>query len=261
MLITEDKVLVHFNSSNISVYNLQDNTLKILSKERAVFEESSVTEILLEKIDKFLDELEECAGVVNNERIRLYATGIFQKFAQSDQTKLIIHTYVNHGLYFNIVQPDLEQFYLEKSMSIYGSKNIMEGLIYQEFRKVVICGSFQQHLEDIGEVMTILQKHNIISLSPWTTKIVPETLGTDFILLEGQTPLKNKRDAWRHKYEHMDKFRRSDAIIVCNPDGLIGKGTMFEFGFMVAISKRIIFTERPSGLSFPFPYEVGLNFR
>ena len=59
----------------------------------------------------------------------------------------------------------------------------------------------------------------------------------------------------------MDKFRRADAIIVCNPDGLIGKGTMFEFGFMVALSKRIIFTEQPKDLSIPFPYEIGLNFK
>lgn len=260
MLVTEDKVMVHFNTNDVSVYILKDNTLKMLSKEYVTFEERSVSEILLEKINKILNNLKEHVGVVDNERIRLYATGIFQKFEQLEHTRLIIHIYVHYGLYFNIVQPELEQFYLEKSMSICKSNNIMEGLIHQEFRKVVICGSFQQHLDDIGDVMTILQKRNITVLSPWTTKVVPETLGTDFILLEGQEPLINKRDAWRHKYGHMSKFRYSDAIIVCNPEGLIGRGTMFEFGFMVAIAKRIIFTERPKDLSISFPYEVGLNF-
>lgn len=260
MLAVNDKVLVHFNTNCISIYSLKDNTLKILKKEYVTFEESSITEMTLEKINKFLDNLEAYAGAINNERIRLYATGIFQNFTQPDQTRLIIHIYVDYGLYFNIVQSELEQFYLEKSMSIYGSKDMMKGLINQEFRKVVICGSFQQHLKDIGNVMDVLQNRDITVLSPWTTKIVPETLGTDFILLEGQEPLKNKRDAWRHKYEHMEKFRQSDAIIVCNPDGLVGKGTMFEFGFMVAIYKRIIFTEKPKDLSIPFPYEVGLNF-
>ena len=170
------------------------------------------------------------------------------------------YVYVDYGLYFNIIPPGLEQFYKEKSKAILGSQNIVQGLVLQEFRGVVICGSFQQHLELIGQVMDILQKRNISVLSPWTTKIVPETLGTDFILLEGQEPLKNKRDAWKHKLIHMNKFRHSDAIIVCNPDGYVGRGTMFEFGFMVAISKRIIFTERPIDLSIPFPYEVGLNF-
>lgn len=261
MLIIENKVLVLFNTNVIKVYSLKENTLKLLSEECVTFEGGSVTEALLEKLDGFLDTLEKSVGTVNNERIRLYAIGIFQKFNSTDQTKLIIHTFVDYGLYFNIIQPDLEQFYLETSISIYGSKNIMEGLIHQEFRKVVVCGSFQQHLDEIGDIMTVLQKYNIEVLSPWTTKVVPETLGTDFILLEGQEPLKNKRDAWKHKYIHMNKFRQSDAIIVCNPDGLIGKGTMFEFGFMVALSKRIIFTERPKDLTLPFPYEIGLNFK
>jgi nucleoside 2-deoxyribosyltransferase len=146
-------------------------------------------------------------------------------------------------------------------MSINGSKKVIDGLIHQEFRKVVVCGSFQQHLKYIEDVIAVLHKHNITVLSPWTTKIVPETSGTDFILLEGQEPLKNKRDTWTHRYRHMDKFRQSDVIIVCNPNGYVGKGAMFELGFIVASSKRIIFTEKPSDdLSVPFPYEVGLNF-
>ena len=57
----------------------------------------------------------------------------------------------------------------------------------------------------------------------------------------------------------MRKFIKTDAIIVCNPDGVIGKGTMFEFGFMIAHSKRIIFTNEPKGLTIDFPYEIGLN--
>lgn len=260
MLVTEDKVLVHFSSDDILVYILKNNTLKVLSNERVTFEEDAAAEVLSEKIDKFLNNLKDQIEVVNNERVRLYATGIFCKIARLDQTKLIIRIFVDHGLYFNIIQPELEQFYFEKSMSIYGAKGIMEGLIHQEFRKVVVCGSFQQHLKEIGDAVNLLQEHNIIVLSPWTTKIVPETIGTDFVLLEGQEPLKNEREAWRHKYEHMDKFRQSDAIIVCNPDGLVGQGTMFEFGFMVAYSKRIIFTERPKDLSILFPFEVGLNF-
>jgi len=136
---------------------------------------------------------------------------------------------------------------------------MMEGLICQEFRKVVVAGSIQNQLENIGEVMTTLQKRNITVLFPTTTKVVPETLGTDFLVLEGQK-LKNRRDGWRLQYEQMETYKQSDAIIVCNPDGLTGQGVVFEFGFMVAISKRIIFTEKPKNLSIVFPYEIGLNF-
>ena len=91
-----------------------------------------------------------------------------------------------------------------------------------------------------------------------SSSVVPETIGTDFILLEGQELL-NMRDSWRHKFDHMQKFIKADAIIVCNPDGIIGKGTMFEFGFMVAHGKRIIFTNEPKGLTIHFPYEIGVN--
>lgn len=260
MLNKENKIIVHFFTNGICVYKLNNSILEPLEQEYVDFDGTLVTSSLLQKIDCFLEGLGRRIEAFNNEHVRIYATGIFQEFDQSEQELMITHVYVNYGLYFNVVQPDLEQFYKEKSKAVFGSQKVIQGLILQEFRRVVICGSFQQHLEPIGRIMDILQKRNITILSPWTTKIVPETLGTDFILLEGQEPLKNKRDAWKHKLIHMNKFRQSDAIIVCNPNGYIGRGTMFEFGFMVAISKRIIFTERPVELSIPFPYEVGLNF-
>ncbi|MBN9232093.1 MAG: hypothetical protein J0I93_14785 [Legionella sp.] len=259
MLVTKNKVLIHFNTNDITVYSLKDNTLKVVGEERVNFGESFNIEILVEKIGKFLATLHKLVGVINNECVRLYATGIFQRGSQQEQTKLMIQIFVNYGLYFNIIPSDLEQFYLEKSMSVNGHKNMMEGLICQEFRKVVVAGSIQNQLENIGEVMTTLQKRNITVLFPTTTKVVPETLGTDFLVLEGQK-LKNRRDGWRLQYEQMETYKQSDAIIVCNPDGLTGQGVVFEFGFMVAISKRIIFTEKPKNLSIVFPYEIGLNF-
>ena len=168
--------------------------------------------------------------------------------------QLLIQVFVKTDLYFNIIEPDLEQFYIANSED----NDMITGLVKQEFRKVVVCGSFQQNIKEISEIMNIMHEHNTEVLSPWTTNVVPETLGTDFILLEGQELL-NDRDAWRHKYDHMNKFKKADAIIVCNPNGIIGKGTMFEFGFMIAHQKRIIFTEPPKDLSILFPYEIGLN--
>lgn len=260
MLNLHDKLLIHINTNEVSVYSLKNGVEKLLYRDLIVFENDCITEMLLFEIDRILDDLNERTNEFNNKRIRLYATGVFQVFTQEDKTKLINHIFVNYGLYINIIPQDLELFYLEKSLSTCGVKNLIRGLVLQEFRKVVICGSFQQHLSDIGDIMTSLQRRNTIILSPWTTKIIPESLGTDFILLEGQEPLKNKRESWRHKYEHMEKFKHSDAIIICDPDGIVGKGTMFEFGYMIAFSKRVIFTEEPINLSISFPYEVGLNF-
>lgn len=262
MFITEEKALIHFNTNEISIYILKNNVLNMLGKELVSVHSDYVTEILLEQIDRFLVGLEKYVGKVNNEYVRLYATGLYQNFTQSDQTKLIIHCFVNYGLYFNIIKPELEQFYLEKSISIYGTKNIMKGLICQEFRNVVICGSFEHSLKYMDDVIAVLKKRNIKVLSPRTTNVKPETIGSDFILFDYQDGLKNERDTWRHKYEHMDKCRQADAIIICNPNGVIGsEGTIFEFGFMVAHSKRIIFTENPKDLPVIFPYEVGLNFK
>lgn len=255
----KDKIFIHFDTNDISIYQLNQKKIKLLKKKQVFFNETLVNDELLKKIDRFLSELKNIVGTVDNERVRLYATGVFQEFSKEEQMQLIIHVFVSSGLYFNIVQPDLENFYLDRSFEISGKRNMFDGLINQEFRKVVICGSFQQHMQEIGAVIECLKKHNIQVLSPWTMNIVPETVGTDFILLEGQE-LINERDAWSHKYDHMNKFKKADAIIVCNPEGRIGKGTMFEFGFMVAYSKRIIFTNEPKDLSIPFPYEVGLNF-
>ena len=255
----KDKIFIHFDTNDISIYQLNQKKIKLLKKKQVFFNETLVNDELLKKIDKFLSELKSIVGTVDNERVRLYATGVFQEFSKEEQMQLIIHVFVSSGLYFNIVQPDLENFYLVRSFEISGKRNMFDGLINQEFRKVVICGSFQQHMQEIGAVIECLKKHNIQVLSPWTMNIVPETVGTDFILLEGQE-LINERDAWSHKYDHMNKFKKADAIIVCNPDGKIGKGTMFEFGFMVAYAKRIIFMNEPKELSILFPYEVGLNF-
>lgn len=254
----DNKIIVHFETNEVSIYNLKENNLTLIKKERIFFNETLINDELFKKIDNFIKDLEKSVGDVNNKIVRLYATGIFQEFSEAEQMQLIIHVFVNSGLCFNIIKPDLEQFYIEKSLELSGTRNIIEGMLSQEFRSVVICGSFQQNMQEIGDIIDTLHKRNIHVLSPWTMDIVPESLGTDFILLEGQE-LVNERDAWRHKYDHMNKFKKADAIIVCNPGGRIGKGTMFEFGFMVAYAKRIIFTNEPKDLSIPFPYEIGLN--
>lgn len=256
---SDSKLLVHFDTNEVMLYQLKENNIKLINRERVYFNETLINDELFKKFDCVIDKLKTTVENVDNETVRLYATGIFQEFSKEEQMQLIIHVFVTSGLSLNIITPDLEQFYIEKSLELNGEKNIIKGLINQEFRKVVICGSFQQNMQEIGNIIESLNERNIQVLSPWTMDIVPESLGTDFILLEGQE-LENERDAWRHKYDHMNKFKKADAIIVCNPDGRIGKGTMFEFGFMVAYSKRIIFTNEPKEISILFPYEIGLNF-
>ena len=259
MLKDNEKILIHFDTNDVKIYKLANSNITLLEHKQIFFNETLVNEELFKKINFVLEEVNNKYQELNNEKIKIYATGIFQEFSKEEQEQLRIHVYVVSGLYFNIIKPDLENFYLEKSLELTGKKDLFTGLLHQEFRKVVVCGSFQQNMKEIGAMMDCLNKRNIQVLSPWTQKIVPETVGTDFVLLEGQE-LVNKRDSWRHKYDHMNKFTKSDAIIVCNPNGIVGKGTLFEFGFMIANYKRIIFTEEPKNLTIAFPYEVGLNF-
>ena len=152
-----------------------------------------------------------------------------------------------------------ERWLCEERRDSGGCEDMVSGMVNEEVRRVRIGVGFQQNMKEISELIDKFNEHGIEVLSPWTKNVVPETLGTDFILLEGQE-LTNDRDAWRHKYDHMNKFKKADAIIVCNPNGIVGKGTMFEFGFMIAHYKRIIFTEEPTNISIVFPYEVGINF-
>lgn len=258
ILQTKEKLFVHFETNRTSFYQVTADKTDLIWQEE--FNENYIgsTEQTVSHITTTLEKITKLHFNLTIENTRLIATGLFQNLSIDDQIELQILVYVYCGLFFNIVPRDLELFYIQKSQQQFNRSNLIEGLMVQEFRRVVICGSFQEHLSEIGDIMKILQEKGVEVLSPWTTKVRPETLGTDFILLEGQE-LINKRDAWRHKYEHMNKFKKSDAIIVCNPAGNVGKGTMFEFGFITCIGKRIVFVNQPKDLSILFPYEVGLN--
>lgn len=259
-MTAEGRILVHFSSQGASVYRFQVGELKLLERERLAFEGSRAHEGLAEKLGEFCAGLTEFNEVVDNKTTRLHATGVFQQLPQAEAAALVNSLYVDTGLYFNIVGPDLEQFYLETSRSTCGSNHMMEGLTRQEFRNAVVCGSFQNSLEYIEDVIVRLRGNGTAVLSPPSTRVKPETVGTEFILFDYQDFLKNERDTWRHKYMHLDTFRQADAVVVCNPGGRVGQGTMFELGFMSALSKRVIFTEEPRGVSVLFPCEVGLQF-
>ncbi|GHG12956.1 hypothetical protein ACFFSH_29940 [Streptomyces filamentosus] len=254
------RILVHFSSEDASVYRFQGGELKLLERERLAFEGSRTHEKLAEKLGGFCTGLTEFNEVVDNRTTRLHATGVFQQLPQAEAAALVNSLYVDTGLYFNIVGPELEQFYLETSRSTCGSNHMMEGLTRREFRNAVVCGSFQNSLEYIEDVIVRLRGNGAAVLSPPSTRVKPETVGTDFILFDYQDFLKNERDTWRHKYMHLDAFRQADAVVVCNPGGHVGQGTMFELGFMSALSKRVIFTEKPQDVSVLFPCEVGLQF-
>jgi hypothetical protein len=258
-LVAEGRILVHFDPDHISVYHDLSGALTLLGRQSLALDDNLLSQTSLDAIAEFCDGLKEFAESVDSANVRLYATGRFQRLSQQEAARLVILVYVDTGLYLNIVSPELERFYFEVARSGSGVDDMMEGLIRHEFRQVVVCGSFQESLTYIEDVVARLRASGATVLSPASTRVKPETAGTDFILFDYQDYLKNARDTWRHKYEHMDKFRQADAIVICNPGGRVGKGTLFELGFMCAVSTRVIFTEEPVGISVLFPYEIGLR--
>lgn len=258
-MVTEGRVLVHFGSERVSVHRLQSGELQLLARERLPFGAGRTGVALADSVGEFCAGLKEFTEAVDKKSTRVHATGVFQQLPQPEAATLVNSFYVDTGLYFNIVSPELERFYLDTGMSACGSSDMVEGLIRREFRRAVVCGSFQQSLGHIEDTITQLRETGTAVLSPRSTRIKPETQGTDFILFDYQDLLKNERDTWRHKYVHMDAFRQADAVVVCNPGGRIGSGTVFELGFMSALGKRVIFTEEPLGVSVSFPCEVGLG--
>ena len=259
MPFLKNRILIHFDTYAIKAYEVKREMLRMLYEKKVSFNKENIECEISSNLGKFLDKLDQYTDASEYEYIRLYGTGVFQVLDKEKVVQLINHVFIHYGLYFNIVNTDLEQFYLEKSRMLYGYEDFVKGLICQEFRTVTVCGSFKHSIKEIEDTIAVLRQQNINVLSPTTTKLRPETLGSNFVLFEGQE-LKNERDAWRLQFEHISQFSKSDAVVICNPKGTVGKGALFELGYLTAISKRIIFTENPRNLSIVFPYEIGLNF-
>lgn len=131
--------------------------------------------------------------------------------------------------------------------------NMINGVIKQEFRSVVISGSYRKHLDEISELKEELEKENTHILSPRYKN--PINKGEEFIVFdeeEGMSLLEIER-------YHLNSIDECDALIVCNPGGYVGASVQMEIGFAFAKNKRIIFTEKPSEkILTTMPLEIGL---
>ncbi|WP_369362160.1 hypothetical protein AB5L52_00170 [Streptomyces sp. CG4] len=164
--MTEGRVLVHFGSERVSVYRFQSGELQLLTRERLPFGAGLADEALADSVGEFCAGLKEFAEVVDNKSTRVHATGVFQQLPQPEAAALVNSVYVNTGLYFNVVGPELERFYLDTGMSACGSDDMVDGLIRREFRTAVVCGSFQQSLGPIEGTIAQLRETGTEVLSP-----------------------------------------------------------------------------------------------
>jgi len=133
------------------------------------------------------------------------------------------------------------------------NSNLINGVIRQEFRYVTLSGSFRKHLDYILNLKDQLVGKEIEVLSPRFTQ--PKNPRGEFVVFsgeEGLTPLQLER-------YHLNSIEKSDALIVCDPNGYVGASALMEIGYAHALGKRIIFTEQPEEFMLNIiPAEVGL---
>ncbi|HWA52342.1 MAG TPA: hypothetical protein VG895_04800 [Patescibacteria group bacterium] len=119
------------------------------------------------------------------------------------------------------------------------NSNLINGAARQEFRNVTLSGSFRKHLDYILKIRKELVENNVEVLSPRFTE--PKNPGEEFVVFSGEekmTPLELER-------HHLDSIEKSDALIICDPEGYVGASALIEIGYAQSLGKRVIFAEKP----------------
>jgi nucleoside 2-deoxyribosyltransferase len=104
---------------------------------------------------------------------------------------------------------------------------------------VVVCGSFNKHLEHIAQIIKELEKQGIIVLSPCNTDVVSSE--GSFVLFKNDV-IKNHR-TWSVEALHLKAIRECDYVVVCNFDDYVGLKTSFEIGYADKYGKPVIYLE------------------
>lgn len=129
----------------------------------------------------------------------------------------------------------------------------VDGFARQEFRHITISGSFRKHLDYIVDIRNDLVEKGVDVLSP--RFVEPKNPDEEFVIFDGEEDME-PLELERH---HLESIEKSDALIVCGPDGYVGNSALIEMGYANALEKRIIFTEEPEEFMLTtLPAEIGL---
>jgi len=124
-----ERILIDIGSSTVKVYKYSQNQLKLLLQRSLHFKNGFDPEGGISPENK--KELFEILKIIKEKNkdipIRLYATGIFRKLVPETKVKFIDEVFLRTGLHFNIIDQDLENFYLE--MALVGKCNLNEPLL------------------------------------------------------------------------------------------------------------------------------------
>lgn len=132
--------------------------------------------------------------------------------------------------------------------------NLIDGVMRQEFRNIALGGNFKLHSEDILRIKLLCENQGIQITTPCFS-IVKNAENDEFDNEEHLISLQQER-------QQLNALVKSDAFIVCNPNGQVSSSTLFEIGFAQSFGKRIIFTEKPQDhILQVLPAEIGIPFR
>lgn len=140
--------------------------------------------------------------------------------------------------------------------------NLIDGVNVQEAKNVVICGSFNKHLNQIERLIQKLKDNGISVLSPRSTEVIGSE--EDFILFKDDVV--ENHNTWSVEELHLKAIDQCDFVIACNFENYIGISTTFELEHAYRVNKKIVFIEDNEIADsfgkrinvYPMPCEVGI---
>jgi len=150
-----------------------------------------------------------------------------------------------------LAQAVCEKYGIEKIIP--SNSNLVHGIARQEYRYITISGSFRKHLNYIIEVKKAIESTGAKVLSPRFTE--PKNPGEEFVVFSGEEGL-SPMELERHRLESIEK---SDALIVCDPEGYVGASALIEIGYAQALGKKVVFVEKPEEFMLnTLPSQIGV---
>ena len=103
--------------------------------------------------------------------------------------------------------------------------------------RATFSGSYTKALKEIGRKLDEFSRAGIEVLAPENARYSHTVV--DFVYLEGEkgSPLERER-------EHLSLIARSDLLYVVNPKGYLGKSTLIEIGYAVALGIPVYSMEK-----------------
>lgn len=101
----------------------------------------------------------------------------------------------------------------------------------------VISGSYRRHLQQMYALKRVLEAKGITVLSPVGLEAINP--GQEFVLLDAD-PIHDHRTLQDSVFA---KIRRSSFLVSFNRDGYVGKASLLEYGYAIAVGIPILTIE------------------